>query len=62
MPMRKLVLGIYVVLGVLTFLFQTAVRLPRCAGPAACTVSVAKGAAWSAIWPASWVVYGRGLV
>jgi hypothetical protein len=50
----------YVAIGVLTFLFQTWVRLDQCANVAGCAVSLAKGAAWSIIWPASWVVYAAG--
>jgi hypothetical protein len=54
-------LGVYVGAALVTFGFQTYVRLPHCAGVAGCAVSVAKGAVWSAIWPASWPVYVSGL-
>jgi hypothetical protein len=50
----------YAVVGVLTFLFQAWVRLDQCAGAADCALSLAKGAVWSTIWPASWVVYAAG--
>ena len=53
--------GIYVGAGLVTFGFQTYVRLPQCAGAGACAVSIVKGAVWSAIWPASWPVYVAGL-
>jgi hypothetical protein len=50
----------YAVVGVLTFVFQTWVRLDQCVGAADCAISLVKGAVWSTIWPASWVVYAAG--
>jgi hypothetical protein len=55
------VAGMYVGAALLTFGFQTHVRLDHCSGYGACAVSLAKGAVWSTIWPASWLVYTAGL-
>ena len=52
---------VYVAIALATFVFQTWVRIPQCAGIENCTPSIAKGAAWAGIWPASWVVYLAGL-
>jgi hypothetical protein len=54
------VVGMYAVAALVTLGFQTWVRLEQCSGIAPCTVSLAKGAVWSAIWPASWPVYAAG--
>jgi len=54
-------LGLYVGVGIATFAFQTWVRSFECAGTTACAISFAKGAVWSGIWPASWVVYTAGM-
>ena len=54
-------IGVYVGAALVTLGFQSYVRLQRCAGTRACTVSLAKGAVWSTIWPASWPVYVSGL-
>jgi len=51
---------IYVALAVLTLIFQTWVRSSQCAGLQECGPSYAKAVVWSAIWPASWVVYLAG--
>jgi len=56
------VLGAYIVLGVFTLCFQVDVRSQECTGTANCAVSMAKGAAWSVVWPASWVVYVAGML
>jgi len=53
------VVGLYVVIGLATFGFQTEVRLSQCAG-AACGISLAKGFVWSVIWPIYWPVYLAG--
>ena len=50
--------GIYAAMALLTFVFQTSVRLPQCSGFENCALSIAKGAG---IWPASWLVYVAGL-
>lgn len=52
----------YAALGLLTFLFQSWVRLDQCQGAASCGLSLAKGLVWSAIWPASWIVYLAGFI
>jgi hypothetical protein len=52
----------YGVAGLLTFLFQVWVRLAQCEGAANCAVSFAKAVVWSAIWPASWIVYLAGFI
>lgn len=57
---QKLVLVLYVAAGCLTFASQGYVRLPRCAGVAACSASLAMGAIWSAAWPTYWAVYAYG--
>jgi hypothetical protein len=54
------VVGMYTGAGLVTLGFQTWVRLEQCSGIAPCAVSLVKGAAWSAIWPASWPVYVAG--
>jgi hypothetical protein len=59
--------GMYAGAAVVTFGFQTYIRLDYClkrevvftSGYAACAVSLVKGAVWSTIWPASWAVYAR---
>jgi hypothetical protein len=53
-------LGVYLGAGVVTFGFQTSVRLQLCAGVGPCAISLGKGAVWSAIWPAYWPVYFAG--
>jgi hypothetical protein len=53
--------GMYAGAAVVTFGFQTYVRLEYCSGYRTCVVSLAKGAVWSTIWPASWLVYTAGL-
>jgi hypothetical protein len=55
------VAGMYAGAALVTFGFQTYVRLDACSGYGACAVSLAKGAVWSTIWPASWPVYAAGL-
>jgi hypothetical protein len=48
--------GIYAGAALLTFGFQTWVRLDQC-GTAPCAFSLAKGAVWSAIWPIYWLFW-----
>jgi hypothetical protein len=55
------VIGMYAGAALVTFGFQTYIRLDHCSGYSACAVSLAKGAVWSMIWPASWPVYTAGL-
>jgi hypothetical protein len=45
----------YVVIGLLTLVFQLWVRTGACGGD--CTLSYAKAVVWAVIWPASWIVY-----
>ena len=59
---RKFVFGLYVGIACLTLAFNTYIRTSQCAGTAACTLSIGKGAIWSAAWPASWAVYADGWV
>ena len=47
----------YVVLGILTLIFQIYVRTGECSGFGDCALSYAKAIVWAAIWPASWFVY-----
>jgi hypothetical protein len=53
-------IGMYAGVGLLTLVFQTYIRLDQCAGYPACTISLAKGVVWSAVWPAYWLVYEAG--
>ena len=59
---RKLIFGLYVGIACFTLAFQSHIRLSECAGTAACTLSIGKGAIWSAAWPASWAGYAYGQV
>ncbi len=54
-------LGLYAGAGIATFAFQVWVRSSQCDGTTACAISFIKGAAWSAIWPLSWIVYIAGM-
>jgi hypothetical protein len=54
-------LGIYAGAGLVTLLFQLWIRYGQCAGATSCAISFLKGAVWSTIWPASWVVFLAGL-
>ena len=51
----------YLGMAVFTLVFQIWVRSYECAGMDGCGLSFAKAIVWSAIWPASWVVYIAGL-
>jgi hypothetical protein len=44
-----------------TLLYQIYVRSDECQGLAECGSSFSKAIAWSAIWPASWLVFLAGL-
>ena len=59
--MRKL-LWAYVVIGVLTLIFELYVRIPQCTGAGSCAVSLGKGLVWSIVWPLGWAVYLKGAV
>lgn len=51
---RKLIVGLYVLVGILTFAYQTVVRIPSCTGSTQCSFSIAKGTVRSVAWPVSW--------
>ena len=53
----KVLIGLYVGAACLTLIFQTYVRSSQCAGLSNCGFSLARGAAWSVIWPAFWAEY-----
>jgi hypothetical protein len=47
----KVLIGPYIGAACLTLIFQTYVRSSQCAGVSNCGFSLARGAAWSVIWP-----------
>ena len=51
----------YIGMALFTLVFQIWVRSYECSGFENCGLSFAKAVVWSAIWPASWVVYLAGL-
>jgi hypothetical protein len=53
-------LAAYVVLGILTLIFQIYVRTGPCALEGDCALSYAKAVVWAVIWPASWFVFLSG--
>jgi hypothetical protein len=53
----KLLIGLYLGAACLTLIFQTYIRSSHCTSVSICGFSLAKGAAWSVIWPAFWAVY-----
>ena len=53
-------LAAYVVLGLLTLVFQIYVRTGPCTAAGDCATSYAKAVVWSVIWPARWFVYLTG--
>ena len=59
---RMILVGLYIALALMTLVFQISVRARGCAATGTCAASFAKAVVWSAIWPASWVAYLRGLV
>jgi hypothetical protein len=61
MTARKMLWG-YVVIGVLTLIFELFIRMPVCMPSGDCANSLAKGIAFSIIWPAGWVVYLKGVI
>jgi hypothetical protein len=58
---KKWLIGAYVFAATWTLIFQIYVREPVCRSRAECALSFTKGAIWSLIWPASWVVYIAGM-
>jgi hypothetical protein len=53
----KVLIGLYIGAACLTLIFQTYVRSSQCAGVSNCGFSLARGAAWSVIWPGFWAEY-----
>jgi hypothetical protein len=51
---------IYGIFGFHSLLFQASIRLTQCVGFASCSVSLAKDAIWSLVWPVYW--FGRFLL
>jgi hypothetical protein len=56
----NVILRVYAVIAALTLIFQIFVRVQQCAHTGGCAISVAKGFAWSVVWPAAWVAYLKG--
>jgi predicted benzoate:H+ symporter BenE len=54
--LMKWLVGLYIVLGIITMIFQIYYRYPICSGAAGCGLSSAKGVVWSVIWPAYWAI------
>lgn len=52
----KWLLGLYLVVGIITMIFQIYYRYPVCSGAMGCGLSFAKGVVWSAIWPFYWAI------
>jgi hypothetical protein len=55
-------LKFYVGVAILTLAFQIWIRSYQCTGIEGCGLSFAKAIVWSAVWPASWVVYLAGVL
>lgn len=49
-------MGFYVVICIITMVFQIYYRYPVCSGVGGCSLSFAKGVVWSAIWPIYWAI------
>jgi hypothetical protein len=47
--------AVYAVFGLQAFLFQAVIRLEQCTGLGGCSLSLAKDALWSLIWPVYWL-------
>jgi len=60
MTARKMLWG-YIVIGVLTLIFELYIRLPVCMPTNDCTSSLIKGFGFSVVWPLGWIVYLKGL-
>jgi len=56
----KILFWLYLVGGLLTFLFQIGIRLTICVGRNECLFSIAKAPVWSLVWPFSWAVLTTG--
>jgi hypothetical protein len=54
-------LSFYIGTAVFTALFQIWWRSSQCVGIDGCGLSFAEGIMWSAIWPASWIVFLPGI-
>ena len=52
----KWLLGLYSIIGLISFVFQFPDRYPACVGAMGCGLSFAKGIVWSAIWPIYWAI------
>lgn len=52
----KWLVGLYVVICIITMVFQIYYRYPVCSGVGGCSLSFAKGVVWSAIWPIYWAI------
>jgi hypothetical protein len=46
---------LYALFGLHSLMFQAFIRLEQCTGVVGCSVSLAKDAAWSIIWPVYWL-------
>jgi hypothetical protein len=57
----KWLLSFYVVIAIITIIFQYPHRYPACSESGGCGLSFAKGVVWSAIWPAYWAIQWNGL-
>ena len=60
-PTRGEMIALYSLAALLTLASQFQVRFQDCEGVAGCSVSYAKAAVWSVIWPMSWIRYLAGL-
>lgn len=49
--------AIYALFGVHSLLFQAFIRLEQCRGFGGCSLSLAKDAVWSVVWPVYWLVH-----
>jgi hypothetical protein len=47
--------AIYAVLGLHAFLYQAFIRLEQCSRFGGCSLSLAKDAVWSLMWPVYWL-------
>jgi len=59
--MRKTLAAIfwlYIGGAIVTLLFQSALRWAQCLDFTSCGLSFGKALAWSALWPAYWLLYG----
>jgi hypothetical protein len=61
MKIVRWLIGLYVVLGIITLVYQIPTRYSQCSGVSGCGLSTAKNVVWSAIWPVYWSIQ-RGLL